>query len=140
LSRSCLGTFPCVCPEPVLVINEDLVYYHMAHKKGGVFLHRSPFLRHLYIKCIFLPRQARDKHRESTQKGGVFRTALQRDEVRSRPPLALDHACHAQPSPPFVKSLPLVTIRPEPVLAKDRFRQEKSGPPKKEETVIRYPS
>jgi hypothetical protein len=25
-------------------------------------------LRHLYIKCIILPRQARDKHRESTQK------------------------------------------------------------------------
>jgi hypothetical protein len=23
------------------------------------------FLRHLHIKCIFLPRQARDKHRES---------------------------------------------------------------------------
>jgi hypothetical protein len=23
---------------------------------------------HLYIKCIILPRQARDKHRESTQK------------------------------------------------------------------------
>jgi hypothetical protein len=26
------------------------------------------FLRHLYIKCIILPRQARDKHRESTPK------------------------------------------------------------------------
>jgi hypothetical protein len=26
------------------------------------------FLRHLYIKTIILPRQARDKHRESTQK------------------------------------------------------------------------
>jgi ABC-type transport system involved in Fe-S cluster assembly fused permease/ATPase subunit len=25
-------------------------------------------LRHLYIKTIILPRQARDKHRESTQK------------------------------------------------------------------------
>ena len=30
------------------------------------------FLRHLYIKCIVLPRQARDKHRESTQKRDVF--------------------------------------------------------------------
>jgi len=30
---------------------------------------RRAFLRcHLYIKVIFLPRQARDKHRESTQK------------------------------------------------------------------------
>jgi hypothetical protein len=26
------------------------------------------FLRHLYIQCIILPRQARDRHRESTQK------------------------------------------------------------------------
>jgi hypothetical protein len=30
------------------------------------------FLRHLYIKCIILPRQARDKHRESTQKREAF--------------------------------------------------------------------
>ena len=30
------------------------------------------FLRHLYIKCIVLPRQARDKHRESTQKRMAF--------------------------------------------------------------------
>jgi hypothetical protein len=29
---------------------------------------RLLFLSHLYIKCIILPRQARDKHRESTQK------------------------------------------------------------------------
>jgi hypothetical protein len=28
----------------------------------------APFLRHLYVKVILLPRQARDKHRESTQK------------------------------------------------------------------------
>jgi hypothetical protein len=26
------------------------------------------FLSHFYIKCIILPRQARDKHRETTQK------------------------------------------------------------------------
>ena len=29
------------------------------------------FLRHLYIKCIILPRQARDKHRENSKKNGV---------------------------------------------------------------------
>jgi hypothetical protein len=29
------------------------------------------FLSHLYIQCIFLPRQARDKHRE-TQKRVAF--------------------------------------------------------------------
>ena len=28
-------------------------------------------LRHLYIKCIILPRQARDKHRENSKKSGV---------------------------------------------------------------------
>jgi hypothetical protein len=27
------------------------------------------FLSHLYIKCIILPRQARDKHRENSKKG-----------------------------------------------------------------------
>jgi hypothetical protein len=33
----------------------------------------TPFLRHLYIKCIILPRQARDKHREKHSKnGGAF--------------------------------------------------------------------
>jgi hypothetical protein len=30
------------------------------------------FLRHLYIKCIILPRQARDKHRENYKKSAVF--------------------------------------------------------------------
>jgi hypothetical protein len=30
------------------------------------------FFRHLYIKCIILPRQARDKHRESSKKSAVF--------------------------------------------------------------------
>ena len=30
------------------------------------------FLSHLCIKTIFLPRQARDKHRESTQKQTFF--------------------------------------------------------------------
>jgi hypothetical protein len=29
----------------------------------------TPFLRHLHIKCIILPRQARDKHGENSKKG-----------------------------------------------------------------------
>ena len=34
---------------------------------------KTPFLRcHLDINCIILPRQARDKHRESTQKRMAF--------------------------------------------------------------------
>jgi hypothetical protein len=35
-------------------------------------LQKTPFLRHVYIKTIILPRQARDKHRESTQKKEAF--------------------------------------------------------------------
>ena len=34
------------------------------------------FLRHLYIKCIILPRQARDKHRENSKRGAVFSQVL----------------------------------------------------------------
>ena len=34
------------------------------------------FLCHSYIKCIILPRQARDKHRESTQKRVAFRIVV----------------------------------------------------------------
>ena len=30
------------------------------------------FLSHLYIKMIFLPRQAQDKHRENSKKSTVF--------------------------------------------------------------------
>jgi hypothetical protein len=33
---------------------------------------RTVFLRHLYIQMMILPRQARDKHRESTQKRTVL--------------------------------------------------------------------
>jgi hypothetical protein len=35
-------------------------------------------LRHLYIKCIVLPRQARDKHRENSKQEWRFRRGLQR--------------------------------------------------------------
>jgi hypothetical protein len=38
-----------------------------------VWCKKRHFLRHLYIKCIILPRQARDKHRENAKKSGVFR-------------------------------------------------------------------
>jgi hypothetical protein len=31
------------------------------------------FLSHLYTKCIVLPRQARDKHRENSKKTDLFR-------------------------------------------------------------------
>jgi hypothetical protein len=41
----------------------------------NVWCEKRHFLRHLYIKVIFLPRQARDKHREISKKSGVFRRA-----------------------------------------------------------------
>ena len=33
---------------------------------------KTVFLRHLYIKIIILPRQARDKHRENSKKETVL--------------------------------------------------------------------
>eukprot|EP01046_Picozoa_sp_COSAG06_P026446 COSAG06_NODE_2274_length_7194_cov_81.563073_10_plen_149_part_00 len=41
------------------------------------------FLSHSYIKCIILPRQARDKHRESTQKSAVFSQYYQLTQNRT---------------------------------------------------------
>jgi hypothetical protein len=35
---------------------------------------KTGFLSHLYIKVIFLPRQARDKHRENSKKKPGFRS------------------------------------------------------------------
>ena len=35
---------------------------------SAVEARKRHFLRHLYIKCIILPRQARDKHRENSKK------------------------------------------------------------------------
>ena len=40
------------------------------------------FLSHLYIKCIILPRQARDKHRENSKKGTFSRRHSARCEKR----------------------------------------------------------
>ena len=39
-----------------------------ADLKGAFEVKKRAFLSHLYIKMMFLPRQARDKHRESTQR------------------------------------------------------------------------
>ena len=43
-----------------------------AECKGCYRCEQRHFLRHLYIKCIFLPRQARDKHGENSKQSGVF--------------------------------------------------------------------
>jgi hypothetical protein len=39
---------------------------------GGRTGDKTALLRHLYIKCIILPRQARDKHRENSKKEAVL--------------------------------------------------------------------
>ena len=39
--------------------------------RGDIALRKTAFLSHLYVKTIILPRQARDKHRE-TQKAHPF--------------------------------------------------------------------
>jgi hypothetical protein len=42
---------------------------------------KTGFLRHLYIKMMILPRQARDKHRETTQKRDRFGAAQCEDHL-----------------------------------------------------------
>jgi len=39
--------------------------------KAPIQVRKRHFLRHLYLKCIILPRQARDKHRENSKKKSV---------------------------------------------------------------------
>ena len=48
----------------------DWMPFHF--KQRGLVRKKRHFLRHLCIKCIILPRQARDKHRESAQKRVAF--------------------------------------------------------------------
>jgi hypothetical protein len=61
-----------------------------------VGVRKRHFLSHLYIKCILLPRQARDKHRENSKKvpfsqSGVGGTP---DAATSIPELARESAAH----------------------------------------------
>ena len=59
-----------------------------AECKGCYRCEQRHFLRHLYIKCIFLPRQARDKHGENSKKSGVFRRRCDRCAAAWRGPRA----------------------------------------------------
>ena len=45
---------------------------------------KTPLLRHLYIKCIILPRQARDKHRENSKKVPFSLRQRQRGRAEGR--------------------------------------------------------
>jgi hypothetical protein len=43
-----------------------------AHERNRLWCEKRHFLRHLYIKCVILPRQARDKHRENSKGVACF--------------------------------------------------------------------
>jgi hypothetical protein len=42
------------------------------------------FFRHLYLKCIILPRQARDKHRENSKQSGVSLERVAKRDLQPR--------------------------------------------------------
>ena len=55
-----------VCPEPVLANVQFSAAIKWRRERDASF-------RHFILKCIILPRQAREKHRESAQKGREMR-------------------------------------------------------------------
>jgi hypothetical protein len=52
-----------------------IVFSHHANDDPIMQVRKRHFLRHFILKMIILPRQARDKHRESTQKRDVMNAA-----------------------------------------------------------------
>jgi hypothetical protein len=46
---------------------------------------KTAFLGHLYIKCIILPRQARDKHRENSETMPFSQEFFDVAQVEKRP-------------------------------------------------------
>ena len=67
--------FPCVCVPSLswqlIALFHDEEFGTAIESEGQQNRTEGVFLRHLYIKCIILPRQARDKHRETSKKDGV---------------------------------------------------------------------
>ena len=57
--------------DPLAILQHQVLIgpCHAVHAKN---LRKTAFLSHLYLKTNILPRQARDKHRESTQKKMPF--------------------------------------------------------------------
>ena len=68
LSRACLGKIMAF-DDP-----NTRKRTHIRHRCFLLVLRITAFLSHVYIKTIILPRQVRDKHRETTPKNPVFRT------------------------------------------------------------------
>ena len=74
-------------------------------------LRETPFLSHLYLKTIILPRQARDKHRKNSKKMAFFAPnqtatalasnsyrALRTSRERTTPPTACCRCWRSRPS------------------------------------------
>ena len=72
------------------------VKWSVSQALGASGVRTSRVLRHLYIKAIILPRQARDKHRENSKKCGVSAGANE--------PCADDHRDGGVRNPPFLRN------------------------------------
>jgi hypothetical protein len=55
----------------ILWPNVELDNVYEKHPRTRHAVGKHHFLRHLYIKMIILPRQARDKQRENSKQSGV---------------------------------------------------------------------
>jgi hypothetical protein len=65
---------------PQHVVHRSLPATHaeveLIFRRNNPSLRKTAFLSHLYTKTIILPRQARDKHRETSKNDAVFRTGF----------------------------------------------------------------
>jgi hypothetical protein len=63
-------------PPPLSPAGNETAYFNFHHRRRQTkivgFVQKTPFLSTLYIKTIILPRQPRDKRKESTQKKDHF--------------------------------------------------------------------
>jgi hypothetical protein len=88
---------------------EDKDLFHESYRRMLSKVRKRHFLRHLYIKCIILPRQARDKHRENSKKARFRRLLSRRDSNEDLGAESDDAIFH------FPRSCP------EPILANRRY-------------------
>jgi hypothetical protein len=119
-----------LCPDPskinIACVGDSITFG--AHSSGGQNYpaqlqgmldkkypgKETPLLRHFCIKCIILPRQARDKHRENSKKSGAPVRQILRCEARHL--RRHDAEASGAKNGIFFWSFPYVC--PEPVLVK----------------------
>eukprot|EP01046_Picozoa_sp_COSAG06_P038221 COSAG06_NODE_4392_length_4305_cov_1.890157_5_plen_106_part_00 len=63
------------CWGPVVNLNRDPRWGRNGEGGAEDPCEKTAFLRHLYIKMIVLPRQARDKHRENSKKDAFLQVS-----------------------------------------------------------------